>query len=346
MPFSIKKYFGLKETFLLLIGVIIIAVVFSYIDINTTGVILQNTEIYILFLFILIRVTGYAVANYRWKIFVDRLARVNFSTLFPIFMSGHILDNLVPGPGFGAEPVKAYYLSKLIKKDLGSCFATALMDNIVLSFVLFGYFLFSIGYMYLFIEITAIRIAVAILLIIFALFGLAAIYFYFRREHRLTVFDKLLRYIYNLRIFEFLRKKYGSFEIFKGIIKSGISNLKSALKKFWHNKKLIRRSLIISFIWITLGYLGNYVLFLGYGVNISFYAVIAVLTLSDIIGYYSVLPAGTGIIEGSRIAMFAFIGVSPEIAAAVTIIDRVVFYISAYGLGYVALGYVNWKYAK
>ncbi len=348
MAVSLKKYFGLKEAVLLIIGLFVFFAVlrFVQVDLEKTIFTLQNTPIYIIFAFVLIRALGYLIGNYKWKILVDKIKRTDFNTLLPIYMSGNILDNLVPGPGFGAEPIKAYYLGKVTKKDAATCFATALMDNVLLSFIIAAYFAFSVLYMYLFIKVFAIRVATGILLLFFLFLGIATFYFYKKREHGNNIIQRFLLFIYNIRALGFLRKKYRTFEKFKDAFTLGIGNFKGAMRILWRDKRRIYYVLFLTFIITVLGYLGHYVLLIGYGIDVKIYALIAVITLADLIGYYSPVPAGTGIVEGGRIPLLIFIGVPAEIAAAVTVIERVAFYFSTYGIGYLALVHINLKYLK
>ncbi len=348
MQFSVKKHFGLKEAFLLIVGVLIFAFILKTvnIDFQKTALALQSIPSYFIFAFIGIRAFGYLIGNYKWGILVEKVKKTSFSTLFPIFMAGYILDNLVPGPGFGAEPIKAFYLGRAIKKSVARCFATALMDNILLSFILAGFFGFSVLYMYFYIKIFAVRVAVGILLLAFLVFGLIALYFYIRKDRKENTVKKFLRFIYNLRILGFLKKKYKTFGEFENAFHLGIGNLKGTMGSLWRDRKRMAYVLFLAFVWAAINYIGFYILLLGYGIKANPYALVAIITITDMVGYYSPIPAGTGIIEGGRIPMLAFIGIPAEIAAAATIIDRAVFYIWTYGFGYAALNYVNLKYLR
>ncbi len=348
MAFSIRKHFGFKEAFLLLVGVFVLFAILRFVEIDAAKTIatLKSTPLQFLFVFIFVRVSMYLVGNYKWAILVEKIKKTAFSILLPIYMAGFILDNLIPGPGFGAEPIKAYYLGKAIKKDAAKCFASALMDNILLAIGMAVLLAFSALYMYFFIKIFVIRIAVIVMLCAFLLVGITALYFRLRQDQRETAVDRFLMFIYNLKILSFLKRKYHTFEKFKDAFNIGIGNLTGAVKNLWGDRKLMYYGLFLTFVIAGLGYLGHYVLLLGYGISVNVYALVAVITIVDLLGYYSFIPGGTGIIEGGRITTLAFIGGPPEIAAAVTIIDRLAFYIATYGIGYVSLLYVNLKYVR
>ena len=46
------------------------------------------------------------------------------------------------------------------------------------------------------------------------------------------------------------------------------------------------------------------------------------------------------------VALFVALGVDIGVATAVTLIDRVLFYLLTYGFGYGSLNYLNLKYSK
>src|SRR3989338_2533226 len=158
MQVSLRKYFGLKEALLLFFGIAILFVIMRDINFGKTWHALGRVSLQMVAIFIFIKIGGYLLGNYRWKVFVDKVGKVSFIKLLPVYFTGMVLDNLIPGPGFGGEPIKAYYLGKIIKRGSSKCFATALMDSLVVSLSHIGFVAAAIAYFFLFINIPIIRV--------------------------------------------------------------------------------------------------------------------------------------------------------------------------------------------
>ena len=218
-----RKYITFKHIALLVVGAIILFLAFSYAGIPGTLNALYIVNPFFLLIFIVSRFAIYFLITYRWKLFVDRLKPIGFFKLLPIFFSGTIADNLVPGPSFGSEPVKAYYLSKAIKRSISRCFATALMEGIAFTIALFGFLAASISYAFLYIDIPIIRSALAIILIALIFLVSIVYYLYSKKSDRLFV-DRILTYIYNFRPIKFIRKKFVKYDQFKEAISKHFSD--------------------------------------------------------------------------------------------------------------------------
>ena len=91
-------------------------------------------------------------------------------------------------------------------------------------------------------------------------------------------------------------------------------------------------------------YLGTFFLFKAFGYNISFIALIVVITLSILLGSLFPLPGGIGIIETIMISLYLSFGINSGIAATVAVIDRFIFYFFSLLIGGISLAYLNIKY--
>src|SRR3989344_1481922 len=339
MVFSIKKYFGLKEAVLLLLGIIIFFIVLRQIKIEEAFLAFQRTNLQILLLFISIKVGQYLLGNYKWKIFVDRLRKVSYTKLLPVYFSGMIVDNLVPGPGFGGEPVRAYYLSRLIKRSTAKCFATALMDSIVFSIALIGFLIISIGYVFLYVKIPIIRVALEVIIVALAAAGGLFVYFFYKKDGAL--FDKTLKFIYHFRLFRALQKRFSKYLHFRDYVRKQFSEFIATMKLLGGDISASLYSILISLAIILLDFFGAKILISSFGEHISFLSIMVIMTVSGFIGYYAGIPGGIGVAEGSMILLFVFFGISVGVATAVTIISRIIFYIMTYGIGYLSFVYIN-----
>lgn len=338
----LKKNFTFKTLLLVIVGLAVFFAVFNYIGFGKTVKALYLVNPLILCIFAFSRLAIYLLASYKWKFFTDAVEKISFAQLLPIYFSGMIIDNIIPGPGFGGEPVKAYYLHKLTKKSISQWLATALMDSIVFSIALLGFLVFSFAYVFLYIQIPIIRSLITAILVILFAFLLLLAYFYSRKKDHAFA-DRLLGIVYRLK---FLRKRFAKFEHFKEHLAKHFAEFILMMKKLFSTKDAFLVSLFISFWIIIIDILGMQLLLKGFGLEIPFLQVLVVVIVSSFIGFYSPTPGGTGFAEGSMILLWNFIGVGVGIAGAVTLISRLSFYIITYGFGYLALVYVNLKYVR
>jgi len=87
----------------------------------------------------------------------------------------------------------------------------------------------------------------------------------------------------------------------------------------------------------------NYIIFLALAFPIQIHQVFIIVLLSNFIGYMSTVPNGFGVTELVMMHLFVVIGISPELAAAITIIDRAIFYFYNTLLGYFSTIYLQIK---
>lgn len=341
-PKGIRKRFSLKYLPLLAIGLLVLLLSFRYAGFSETSSTLSAADLNFLLLFIFARILVYGLSTYKWKVFVDKIQKTSLSIIAPIFFSGMILDNLIPGPGFGGEPVKAYYLGRAIKKSFSKCFATALMDSIAYLAVFLGFLAAAVIYVFLYVRIPLIRNLLEILIAILVLGGIATYYFSRKADH--IVLDKILNWIYHFKPFKIVRERFLEYDQFKEFIARHFSEFLSTLKSLWATKSIFFYTVFLSFLLILLEIWSVQLLLKSFGLEISFVQVLVVVIISGFIGYYSMIPSGTGAVEGSMILLLSFVGIPPGVSGAVTLISRVSFYLITYGLGYMSLVYVGLKY--
>ncbi len=331
-----------KHLLLLAVGIIILLLAFKYAGFSATMQTLYVVNPVIISIFAISRAAIYLLSSYRWKIFVDKVEKISFSRLLPVYFSGMILDNLIPGPGFGGEPVKAYYLSKMTGKKFSHFFATALMDSITFSLVLIGFFAFSAAYVFLYIPIPIIRWFLGIVLVAFAI-AIATLYYFYSRKRDHAFIDKVLGFFFR---FKMLSNRFSGYAHFKAELTKNFSEFMVMLRRLYATKAEFSAALCISAVLILVDVAGTLMLANSFGAKINFMQMLVVVIISGFIGFYSAIPGGTGAAEGSMILLLNFFGINAGIAGAVTLISRLSFYLITYGFGYLALAYVNLKYIR
>ncbi|MDI6701651.1 UPF0104 family protein [Methanothermobacter wolfeii] len=82
-----------------------------------------------------------------------------------------------------------------------------------------------------------------------------------------------------------------------------------------------------------------YLVFLAFGVEVAFSAVIIIFLLANLIGILSALPGGMGSMEVSLTALFVLFGVQGSVAGSIAIVDRLISFWFVTALGVVFSSY-------
>ena len=283
--------------------------------------------------------------NLKWFLLVKEMSKAKFHHCLVILMAGSFINSTTPGARVGGEPLRAYYLSKTYNVEKSKFFATTVIDKVAntLAFTILS--IFSILFVILFVDINLkIKIILEIILFFIVIFILAAIILKKKIIFRKRFFTKLLIAIYNFYLFKFIRKKFHSFKKFEQYFIEKIENIINTSKRLLYEKKTFKNSILISFCMWFFNYLGTYFLFKAFSYDISFIAIIIVVTLSLLLGSILVIPGGIGVIETIMISLYISFGINPSIAATVAVIDRFIFYFFSLFVGGICLVYLNLKY--
>ena len=290
----------------------------------------------------------FLIWNYRWKISLFKIARTRFVKLLPILMAGAFVNNITPGAGTGGEPVRVYYLAKFTRANKTNLFALTMLEKLFSTFIFGALVFFSVFYVAFFVEIdiilkaillTIISLTVAVILFLTIFYGSGG--FSFRR---IFFFDKILRLFYNSKIFIRFIGKYKTFEGFKNFVNKEIDNSKLFLRELIKNKKFLFYSFLLTVVLWFFNYLAVYYSFLALNFNIRIIELIVVYSISIFVADLSIFPGGIGLMEAVSIGLYNAFGIPLEIATLATLLNRVVYYFFALGVGYVCLAYLHLKY--
>jgi len=306
--------------------------------------ILAADKVYILLAVIAV-VSANLVWNLKWYFLAREVAKVRFWHLFVVTLAGSFVNTTTPGARVGGEPVKAYYLSKKYGKEKSKFFATALADKAAsaLSFGILS--VLSMLFVIIFMDVEVkIKIILEIILVAMFLVVGAGILLRQKIEFKSEHTSALLNRIYYFSLFKVLRKRFATYSNFEKYTIKKINNIVNVIKKMVRQKRIVARDLGLAFArWIIL-YLGAYFLFKSFGYDVSFFAVVIVLTLSLFAGSFFIAPGGIGFIETIMISLYISFGIDPGVAATVAVMDRAIFYFLSLIAGGICLAYLSLKY--
>lgn len=318
---------------------ILLALTLLYIVLNKIGFrnILESLKLlkwYYLILAIGINLLIFLTWNYKWRLLVNKVSKVKFWELFPILMTGVFFNTATPTANMGGEPLRVHYLGKRFKKEKSKYLATVIIDKITNAGTSLIFVLFSVLFASLFIKIpTTIKVLTQSLVTI----GLLILgIFIFYKKVKLEKILKLLQ--------PFFKKRFPTKKEFEKYVQEKKEEIKKVLKEFYTCRKSLGKEFSLGILMQLLTFSKAYVLFIALGQNVNPLYVILTVSIALMIGQLIIVPGGIGIVESSMISMYALLGINANIAATVAILDRVIYYIFALGLGYVSFMYVDYKH--
>jgi uncharacterized protein (TIRG00374 family) len=256
-------------------------------------------------------------------------------------MTGVFLNQITPGRDTGGEPVRAYYVSRFTGIMKRQALATIIIDKSG-NYIAIGSFIgFAILFITLYLQVPpSVKILFEGVLILFLLGVVSAVYV--KKNLELPVIPaKILRKIYFFGPLKKIREHFHTYTSFEEYIMERITEFITTLRTLLSEKKNVRDNLLLSFLIWFMVFVKTYLIFLAFGEEVSIFMVIAVEAISILLGIISFLPGGVGATEITMIALFRSAGINVEIATAVTIVSRGMFYAFSLGLGYLSFLYLK-----
>ncbi len=280
------------KIFLFLFSLAIIGVLVYLSDPTKLLGYLSKVDLSTIFILLVISLLALFIRVYRLQFLLSKKYKISYRSLFPIYMYGLALSNIIPGRV--SEPVRALLL-KIIDKiplsfSLGAVFLERLSDMIVI-------LLFSLLAFYF--------VNASVFIIPFAVILASILIVIFTSQHPLT--------------------KQGVFIILDTLKMGKHKKIFSTLLTEVKVSKAFIYPLAMSFaVWLIDGYMFYFAL-QAVGAEVNFFAVLGFFTLSLIVGLVSFLPGGLGSFEAAMALLLSYTGTEYSLALAGVILARLFF---------------------
>ncbi|MBN1786688.1 MAG: flippase-like domain-containing protein [Candidatus Methanofastidiosa archaeon] len=314
------------------VGLIILLILIEKVGFSEAWDALQSADSFYVVLATLASLFSIYISGIRWRNIISCIEpHVSSRPLFLSLLSGAFVNNVTPMGKGGGEPLRAYLLAKFTGIDNSSSFATVLSDRIfdTMPHIILGYF--SVLNILLFwhppgIVLLTLVLAVAVLTVI------VGIVFYV--VYNIDQGRKILNFSMKVaeKFFPGKVKKY------EHLIDDKLMLFNDTIKDFIkERRKLVTSSLLSIAIW-GFWILRTYLVFLAFGVTVSFTVLTVVLVVSTFMGMIPFSPGGFGTTEGAMIILFSAFGIDASIAVGATVIDRFISFWMPSVLGAFSLG--------
>lgn len=310
----------IKKLLLFLIGLSILLGLFYFLGLKEIFLNIKNVSILYLILAGILQTSILLVQAFRWGILLKILGEIpKYKDLFYINLIGNFL-NRVTLVGYAGEPVRAYLLKKKSHVSLSRGLATIVSERVydISLLLIMG----ILGFVYILekdlpsvVANFIVLLIVGMCLVLIFLFGifwkkevLAKFVFLFLTLLKFIPFNPLRN---NLMDKE--RKLENCVSVFQDSFASGYLNL-----------NIILVLVIITFFRWVLALGRTVFILLAIGFPPPLFTVMAVVSLSSLVGLIPTTPGGLGVIESIMVIVYAISGIPADVGAAAAILDRIV----------------------
>jgi len=238
-------------------------------------------------------VSGSLIRTVRWHFFLNEFDnRIPFKKNFKYYLAGFAF---VISPGRIGEIVRSPYIKRdygvSISKTASIVFVQRIYDLIGLTIVL------SIGLIFIDYTQTILLVPLSMLFLIFLIL---------KNKNKLL---KLMNLVSKIKLFRNLD--------------SNVEEIYDSIAKLLKAKFFILGCSIstISFIFYSTAV---YFLITGLDAYLSFQEIMVISTISQLLSFISLIPAGIGVFEGGMIGLFTLYGIDYETAITATILIRLI----------------------
>ncbi|NPA61977.1 MAG: UPF0104 family protein [Methanococci archaeon] len=316
-----------KSTVLLLISFLFILAIMSYIGLDKIIKALINAKPKYIILAIILQIIVSLILSARWRFIIKILGySANFKNIFLLVLMGLFINNITPSMRGGGEAFRAYYLSKIEKIPKGLAFSTVFVERVLDTSIFLFFTLFVIGYF----VFTGFEYLKYLILSWLFLFFITAVVVYLIANKTLLI--KTVTKISKIIC------KYSSYKYDETKILQSIEEFYNSMK-FFKNKRGwdVIIAVLLSVLWYIVDILKLWVLFLSLSYAVSIICVSAVYLITLLSGVLSITPSGFGTADTIMIVSFSAFNIPPSVAAAITLLDRLISYILPTIIGYIAM---------
>lgn len=321
--------------------ILVTVVIIWFIDFGKLRLILRSISPELLVSAVLLELAGFLVWAVKWKFLVDKLQKVKFTILFLGLMAENCLNTNVLRARTVGGLGRAWFLRNVTQEHKhANWYATVVMDQTSNSFVFSFPVIFSILFVFLFLDIP-FWLSIILETIVFIVLLLAIAAFFSRRKIDKTAavlfFHSNLQRMYNLPLFKFIRSRFDSYNKFEELVESSLEEFAKTFRQILADRRILTRDAGLSAVMFAFIYAKAYVLFQSVGYDITIPHLIVSLSLSLWINSILPVPGGVGIKELVMISIYSMVGIPLTIAALVSIIDRAIYMLFVIIIAYLSI---------
>ncbi len=323
-----------KHAILFLASIGIIAAILYIAGFDEVLSLVLKIKLRYILLLLLIQFIIMMLSAFKWMIIL-RNFHVSVKNIFSATFVGYLVNNITPIGIAGGETVRAYTIYKTDRIPLHTAFASVVIDLFLEIIPIF--FLSGLAIFLVIIEGVPFEIAIVLGITTAVMLTLFAISLKIATEG--AFLSRLIRvFISILSKLPILEKHIKKVEARTEVM---ASRFRDAMEEHLMNSYTIIIGTFTSLITWGFRFIRVYIIFLAFGIKIPLSTILIVETTIVILSFIPVLPGALGIWEGASIGLFILFGISAVTATAVTLVDRILFYVIPSILGAISAFYLG-----
>ena len=325
-----KKFLGI------LISLIFILIIINQLDINKTIKYFGLMNPLFILPIIPIYLSSFLFRAFRWKIFLSG-NKIKLNSLLSSLFVGFSLNCVLPARA--GELYRAYFFSKKENLRKTKVFTSVILERIFDGFILFLILLTVICLVYP--DVLFFKIAISAVLIFFGSFTFLLILVKLQKTGDKRNKIKLL--FLKIASIKFLSLKISKkVEKFINTVFSILNSFLEGLESLNSVSLLIKSVFYTCLIWLIEGTF-IYLVIKSFGINISFWGALLVLTVTAFASLIPAGPASIGPYQWGYIIALKFFNIEPELALAVSIVNKfiTIFLILSAGYFFIWKDHIN-----
>ena len=313
-----------------------------FIDVEQLTLILGSIDPYLILLAFLLELSGFLIWTLKWKHLVDKIEHINFAILFMGLLAGNCMSTNVLRArtlgGFG----RVFFLKNASQSSKhANWYATIAMDQTTNNFVFTPLIILSLLFVFLFLNIPwwlSLLMEIMALILFTSALGAYLSRQKIKRTSIINFCQLNLQRMYHFTPIKFIRNRFESYHIFEEIVVRNIAEFTKTYTSILNDKQTLVKDVFLAVLMYLFIYSKSYVLFHSSGYEISILQLVVSLTIILWINSVVPVPGGLGVKEIVMIGMYTMVGVPINIAAIVSVIDRMIYLFFVIVISYSAIG--------
>ncbi len=307
----------------LILGIILIAIWSQFVDVSIVREHIESVNWKFVLWSGLSYIAAYFVRSIRWNYLLSNEKKISYMKTYCYSLSGNLINYLIPIRA--GELAKPFFLLKNDGINISKSLPTVIIDKF---FDTIGIFLVLLLIPILHINISKAMLMLIILLILIFIIGLLILIIAGTKPKFLTKMIELLF--------------FWAPEKIKSKIMDGISSFLSGISILNTNRRMILPLSLLTFLGVLLDAMYFYLVFISFGVEISFVIILFGYTLINLSYALPQTPAQIGTNEWMMAVIFsAGFGLDKNLSAAIMAFAHIFTAIILIVSGFIALSYTG-----
>jgi uncharacterized protein (TIRG00374 family) len=326
----------------LLLGVLIfVAYLHFFVGIPEILAIIQRVDIFYYGLAVAVLILNMAINSLTWQYLLRPLSvRVPFRKTFLFTWIGFFVDLLVPAESISGDATKAYLMTKESDENGGKVLASVVSHRIMLMVTATVSLIASFAWLYVLeIEVPVLVLGLVLLIIAGTVISLFFIFLFSLKE---KLAQRLIDV--SLRFVAFVTRGRLNINRLRATAVKALTAFHDSIDVLRRNPRSLVLPILFSLIGWFFSILLSYLVFVSLGQNVDFTIIVVVHSVSVSIQSIPLgIPGEVGLVDTAMAWLFTLLAVESAVAAAATVLIRILWVWLRIGIGFVAVQWIDLK---